>query len=342
MRARTAFLSFLVAALLISAFSPPSANAQDTSLATASAVAQQLSVLESQSNWDALYDQLHPDSQLTVARATVAYWYQNYFAVNGPHPATITGAALIDWTWPVTGRTYPGTAEISYAQSFDNGTTVNDVVRLVQTEDGSWRWFFGRSPEFVHQITQESSESFDPRSSLPERAGVPAAELFSEAIAALAPTAPACLIASGTDALPSTIGFDSVRSHRSESGAPTESASYMPPNGSEFPDLVANVLTLAPGESPETRAQEIDASRTNWNGPPYSAPPRGFVADLAPASPYLIVYYEEFNEAAGFVPVLTWGQRGSNTLFAIAGPAAGLMNGLVAEWSQNARASCVG
>jgi hypothetical protein len=341
LRARTAFLSFLIAACLISALFSFSAKAQDTSLATASSVAQQLSVLESQSNWDALYDQLHPDSQLTVGRATVAYWYQNYFAVNGPHPATITGATLTDWTWPVTGRTYPGTAEISYAQSFDNGTTVNDVVRLVQAEDGTWRWFFGRSPEFVRQIAQEAGE-YATTQPLPERAGVPPAELFSEAIGALAATAPACMIASGTDSLPSTIGFDSMRSHRSESGAPTDSASYMPPNGSEFPDLIANVVTLGPGESPESRAQEIDASRTNWNGPPYSSPPRGFVADLAPASPYLIVYYEEWNEAVGFVPVLTWGQRGSPTLFAIAGPAAGLMNGLVAEWSENARASCVG
>ena len=89
-------------------------------------------------------------------------------------------------------------------------------------------------------------------------------------------------------------------------------------------------------------SEYVDASRTNWNGPPYSAPPRGFVADLAPSSQYLIVYYEESNEAMGFVPVLTWGPRGSNTLFAIAGPAAGLMNGLVAKWGENARASCVG
>jgi hypothetical protein len=341
LRARTAFLSFLVAALLVLALLSPSVKAQDTVLATASSVAEQLSVLESQSNWDALYDQLHPDSQLTVSRATVAYWYQNYFAVNGPHPATITGATLTDWTWPVTGRTYPGTAEISYAQAFDNGTTVNDVVRLVQADDGTWRWFFGRSPEFVRQIAQEAGE-YSGTQAIPERTGVQPAQLFSEAIASLDQVTPGCMVASGTSALPTAIGFDSMRTHRSESGAPTESASYMPPSGSEFPDLIANVMTLGTGETPETRAQEIDASRTNWNGPPYSAPPRGFVADLDPSSQYLIVYYEESNEAMGFVPVLTWGPRGSNTLFAIAGPAAGLMNGLVAEWSQNARASCVG
>jgi hypothetical protein len=341
LRVRTAFRSFLIAALLFIIIAPTTTHAQSGDLTTASTVAQQLSVLESESNWGALYDQLHPDSQLTVGRSTVAYWYQNYFAVNGPHPATITGATLVDWTWPVTGRTYPGTAEISYSQAFDNGTTVNDVVRLVQAEDGTWRWFFGRSPEFVRQIAQEAGEYGDARS-IPERAGVLPAKLFSESIAALDQVAPACLIASGTDSLPSTIGFDSMRANRSESGAPTESASYLPPNRSDFPDLIANAMTLEPGETPETRAQEIDASRTNWNGPPYSAPPRGYVYDLAPSSQYLIVYYEESSEAMGFVPVLTWGPRGGNTLFALAGPAAGLMNGLVAEWSENAGATCAG
>lgn len=325
----------------MSSLAAPSVHAQDASLDTASAVAQQLSVLESQSSWDALYDQLHPDSQLTVSRATVAYWYQNYFAVNGPNPATITGATLTDWTWPVTGRTYPNTAEIAYSQVFDNGTTVNDVVRLVRAEDGMWRWFFGRSPEFVQQITQEASQNVQP-APIPDRTGIHPSALFAEAIAAVEQVAPACFIAAGITALPDQIGFDSISSNQSESGARTESASFMPPNGVEFPDLIANALTLQNGETPESVARKIDASRVNWEGPPYSAPPRGFVADLAPGSDYLFVYYEEYNEATGYLPVLTWGPHESNALFTVVGPAAGLINGLVAEWSENARASCVG
>ncbi|HET9659158.1 MAG TPA: hypothetical protein VFP05_02435 [Thermomicrobiales bacterium] len=338
---RLAFLSFLVAALFIPALAAPSAQAQDTSLSTASSVAQGLSVLESQSNWDALYDQLHPDSQLTVGRSTVAYWYQTYFAVNGPHPATITGAALVDWTWPVTGRTYPATAEIFYTQLFDNGTTVNDVVRLVQAEDGTWRWFFGRSPEFVRQIAQEAGE-FRQDLSIPERAGVPAAALFAEAIAGIDRVLPACFVAAGIAALPQTIGLDSINARQSESGARPESASFLPPNRRDFPDLIANALTLPPGDTPETTVDKIRASQIDWNGPPYTSPPRGLAVDLAPGSSYLILYYEESTEALGFLPVLMWGPRHTNSLFTVVGPAAGLINELVAEWSDNAGASCVG
>lgn len=341
MRIRLAFLSFLVAALLLPVLASSSTHAQANDLDTASAVAQQLSELESQSDWDELYDQLHPDSQLTVGRDTVAYWYENYFAVNGPHPSTITGAVLTDWTWPVTGRTYPNTAEISYSQNFDNGTTVNDVVRLVQAEDGTWRWFFGRSPEFVQQITQESGASLQ-NGSIPERAGVPPSELFAEAIGAIDRVNPACFVAAGIAALPQTIGADSINVRQSESGARPESASFLPPDRRDFPDLIANARTLQPGETPETSVAEIRASQLDWNGPPYTSPPRGLAVDLAPQSPYLILYYEESTEALGFLPVLMWGPRSSNTLFTVVGPAAGLINELVAEWSDNARASCVG
>lgn len=340
MRARIAVRSLLVAALLIPALAPPPAHAQTPSLDTASAAAYELSVLETDANWDALYDRLHPDSQLTVSRNTLAYWYQTYFAVNGPNPATITSATLTDWTWPVTGRTYPNTAEIAYAQPFDNGVTITDVVRLVPAEDGTWRWFFGRSPQFIQQITQESGANIQPPP-IPDRTGIQPNALFAEAIAAIAQVEPACFIAAGITALPTQIGFDSISSNQSESGARTESASFMPPSGIEFPDLIANALTLQNGETPESVARKIDASRQHWDGPPYTAPPRGFVADLAPGSPYLITYYEEYNEATGYLPVLTWGPHASNTLFTVVGPAAGLINGLVAEWSENARATCV-
>lgn len=340
MRNRLVLFSVLAATLLVSSGWQSPARAQGVDLDTAGAVAQQLSVLESQSAWNTLYDQLHPDSQLTVDRATVAYWYETYFAVDGPNPATITAVDLIDWTWPVTGRSYPQTAEVAYTQSFANGDTVNDVVRLVQATDGTWRWFFGRSPEFIQQITQEAGQNLDP-GPIPDRTGIPPAQLFAEAIAAITTVAPACFVDAGIEALPASIGFDSLNSNASESGARAESAFFTPASGGQFPDLIANDLTLANGDTPESVARKIDASRLNWDGPPFSAPPRGFVADLAPGSDYLIVYYEEYAEPLGFLPVLTWGPHGSNNLFTVVGPAAGLINGLVAEWSANALATCL-
>lgn len=336
------FLTLLVASLLLTALAPQSARAQTIDLGAASAVAEQLSVLESQSAWDALYDQLHPDSQLTVDRATVAYWYETYFAPSGPNPAEITGAALGAWTWPVTGRTYPQTAEVSYTQTFADGTSVSEVVRLVPAADGSWRWFFGRSPEFIQQMALESGQSIDP-APLPDRTGIPAQQLFAEAIAAITAVAPSCFVGAGIGAVPDVIGLDSINSNTSESGVTTESATFMPASAtSGFPDLVVNALVLGNGDTPEGVARKIDASQITWEGPPGSAPPRGFVADLAPGSDYLIVYYEEFSEATGYMPVLTWGPPASNNLFTVVGPAAGLINGLVAEWSFNALSTCLG
>ena len=339
MRVRLAILSVLVVSLLAPMAAARPALAQTADLDTARSTAWQLSVLESQSDWDALYDWLHPDSQLTVSRQTVAYWYQTYFAVNGPNPSTITGVVLKDWTWPVTGRTYQRAAEVSYSQVFDNGTTISDVVRLVPAADGTWRWFFGRSPEFVQQIASEAGEQLE-QGTIPERAGVSPAALFAEAIGAIGQVTPACFVAGGIGALPPSIGFDSISSGQSESGARPESASFLAPDQHEFPDLIANALTLKPGETPESTVSRIRASQVDWDGPPYTAPPRGLVADLAPTSAYLIVYYEEFNEALGALPVLMWGPRNSNTLFSVVGPAAGLINGLVAGWSANASASC--
>jgi len=58
---------------------------------------------------------------------------------------------FISWTWPVNGVTYPETAEVSYSQTFSTSAdVVNDVVRLVQS-GGEWRWFFGRSQQFVDE-----------------------------------------------------------------------------------------------------------------------------------------------------------------------------------------------
>ncbi len=337
-----AFLSIVVASLLLSSLSPTAARAQTIDLGAASAVAQQLSVLESQSAWDALYDQLHPDSQLTVDRATMAYWYETYFAPSGPNPAEITGAALSSWTWPVTGRTYPQTAEVSYTQTFADGTSVSEVVRLVPAADGTWRWFFGRSPEFIQQMAEESGQNVQ-SAPIPDRTGIPPSQLFAEAIASITAVAPACFVGAGIDAVPDTIGFDSINSNASESGSSPESVSFMSASVTGgFPDLVVNALVLGNGDTPESVARKIDASQITWEGPPGSAAPRGFVADLAPGSDYLITYYEEFSEATGYMPVLTWGPHGTNNLFTVVGPAAGLINGLVAEWSFNALDTCLG
>jgi hypothetical protein len=117
----------------------------------AAVVAVELSALEAAWDFNTLYDRIHPDAHAQIPRAAVIGWFQNEFAPRGPGVSTVTAVNFVSWTWAVTGQTYPYTAEVSFIQPFADGTVVEDVVRLVQDQNGEWRWFFGRSREFVNQ-----------------------------------------------------------------------------------------------------------------------------------------------------------------------------------------------
>ena len=148
-------------------------------------VAISQSRLEVTGNIFALYQQMHPDSQDEVPLYAVQYWYDNEFLPTGPRVIEPTGVTFVDWTWEVTGTTYPDTAEISFAQSFADGSTVEDVVRLVE-ENGKWRWFFGRSREFVdEQIELAGAEVFPDEPSAPPAWARGIVDLGTEALATL-------------------------------------------------------------------------------------------------------------------------------------------------------------
>ncbi|MGH2558565.1 MAG: neutral zinc metallopeptidase [Thermomicrobiales bacterium] len=144
---------FLAICLLCAhlAWSPASTFASDSQ--DAADTAYYLSELEANGQFNALYDLIHPDAHAMIPRAAVIGWYQNEFAPRGASPATISGVRFVTWTWAVTGKTYHRTAEVSFVQTFWDGganTALEDVVRLVKT-DGEWRWFFGRSREFIKE-----------------------------------------------------------------------------------------------------------------------------------------------------------------------------------------------
>jgi hypothetical protein len=117
----------------------------------AAATAVYLSQLEAAGDLDTLYQWLHPDAQAVVPKEAVAGWYDAEWLPRGPEPISVTSVELGDWTWDVTGTTYPNTATITYEQSFADGSLVSDTVRLVQDEQGVWRWFFGRDRAFVDE-----------------------------------------------------------------------------------------------------------------------------------------------------------------------------------------------
>lgn len=138
-----------VAALLTATCQPIRAQQTQGNTESAAEAARQLSVLEADGAYDALYNLLHPDAQEIVPRAAVVGWYENDFGPRGPGEITVTSVQIVSWTWPVTGVTYPNTAEVSFTQPFSNeNSVVSEVVRLVES-NGEWNWFFGRSPEFV-------------------------------------------------------------------------------------------------------------------------------------------------------------------------------------------------
>lgn len=128
-----------------------------------------ISVLESDKNADALYRWMHPDAQQIVPKSAAVGWYTNDFFPLNPQPISeILDIQFISWTWPVTGKVYPNTAEIRFIQPFGspgNVTYQEETVRLVEV-DGQWRWFFGRSQEFVdEQIARFPDTSAMSRSS---------------------------------------------------------------------------------------------------------------------------------------------------------------------------------
>lgn len=126
--------------------------------------AEHLSVLELTEHIPALYElygYIHPDAAELVPRATVIGWYQEDFQPLGPQPAVATGVQYLEsWTWDVNGKTYENVAEVSYTQEFTNSDPVEDVVRLSYV-DGAWRWWFGRSLEFVEEQNERFANVFD-------------------------------------------------------------------------------------------------------------------------------------------------------------------------------------
>lgn len=144
--------------LFASAIAPlvPSAAAAQNSRdeREASNQAVHISELEAQGRFSRIYSLMHSDSKAIVPREAVVGWYETDVAPLEPQPMNeILEVRFVRWTWGVTGERYRNTAEIDFIQPFGSGNNVTyteETIRLVE-EDGEWRWFFGRSREFVDE-----------------------------------------------------------------------------------------------------------------------------------------------------------------------------------------------
>jgi predicted metalloprotease len=129
-------------------------NAQaDDALVAAADVARELSMLEAERDFDALYEHMHPDSLAAVPRSAVVGWYESFFANRNTSELDVTGVAFEPWTWEVTGVEYDDAVTVRFVQAYSIDGVLSEVpgeVHLVQNDD-DWGWFFGASRAFVDE-----------------------------------------------------------------------------------------------------------------------------------------------------------------------------------------------
>jgi hypothetical protein len=146
---------------------PPTASLPDDDAAMAAA--ETVAALEVAGRIYNLYRDMHPDARAIIPLEAVVGWYENEFTrFAGPPPLAVK-VRFITWTWEVTGRTYPDTAEVALRQDVPDGTVARDEVRLVKDDDGNWGWFFGRTRAFVdEQIARYAQPAAADTGALPQ------------------------------------------------------------------------------------------------------------------------------------------------------------------------------
>ena len=138
-------------------------EAQDIEDATARA--EEIFRLADQEKFNAMYDLIHPDAHKIVPRVVAVNTFRELYALAEAGRAEITNVEMGPWTWAVTGQEYEYAAHVSFEQPFvdENGDEqlLEDVMYLVQAEDGEWRWFFGGTREFVDLAIETFGEDED-------------------------------------------------------------------------------------------------------------------------------------------------------------------------------------
>jgi predicted metalloprotease len=129
------------------------ADQADDQLTAAADAARELSMLEAERDFDALYERMHPDALAAVPRSAVVGWYESYFSDRETSELEVTGIESEPWTWEVTGVTYDDAVTVRFVQPYTVDGVVSEVsgeVHLVPFGD-EWGWFFGASRAFVDE-----------------------------------------------------------------------------------------------------------------------------------------------------------------------------------------------
>src|SRR5215213_9320150 len=90
----------------------------DDPIAAAAETARELSRLEAEREFDALYDRMHPDARAVVPRSAVVGWYESIFGDKETSELIVTGVLAEPWTWGVTGTTYDDAVTVRFVQPY--------------------------------------------------------------------------------------------------------------------------------------------------------------------------------------------------------------------------------
>jgi hypothetical protein len=292
--------------LLITLLTVPATTSAQVNLeATAGDAAVLISQYEEGAYLGYFYGALHIDAKVLIPAPVIFGWYNDVYFPNGPRAITVTNVEIKPWTWEVTGVTYPVTAEVRFTQPFDNGETVEDVMRLVE-RNGAWFWFFGRTQEFVNvQISQYAPHYplLDETAGLLQVTGDAAPwdlETLTEADAQ-----------SFQELLPAAVLGHRLRDTRLEGTEEgffpaviqeTLIAVYVTPPERIIPSGEVHLMTLFPGVRP---AAALDAIASGARSAPH------FIVhhESRSGSVYFMLVEVFADDAVGNIPILLWGRR---------------------------------
>lgn len=157
---RNRFLSLLAIGIMLLGIAAP-ARAQTTAVdpstlqyqALAGEAAGIILTLAGSRDFNTMYDLMHPDSKEVAPRSAVVGLFDAAYSQAQAGTPQVISIEIVDYTWPVTGKTYSPAAKVTFVQPIvdQNGqqTFVQDSIYLAPDADGTWGWFFGNSVEMV-------------------------------------------------------------------------------------------------------------------------------------------------------------------------------------------------
>ncbi len=171
---RQRFLTVVLIGLMLTGVVAP-AGAQTTAAdsstlqyqALAADAGRQVLTLAGSRDFNSMYDLMHPDSKAIAPRAAVVGLFDAVYTQAQAGMPQIVNVEIVEYTWPVTGKTYSPAAKVTFVQQIldqnGNPAFAQDALYLAPDSDGNWGWFFGNSAEMVQNAidTFGSSDTTD-------------------------------------------------------------------------------------------------------------------------------------------------------------------------------------